>query len=257
VSSAAATSTSPFFSPRGRSALALLAAWGQPAIAIAERLDRRDDVRVETASLDQGAIDHIGQFQPWERLSLQLSLDEEILQKALQSSLIAVGKSVLRGYEVYGVANWDGDGAEPITQDTREIASKLLEGLVSQLGAPDAAPGADGSIGLEWWKGPARLFIDVGPQRQIRTYLNLGNIKPEEEVFQWGDATLKTHFSSLVDQLSPRVADTGGTSMLYFAHLPSANSAFSKANLRRPVTFGSASSLTAATLRAGDFIIAH
>jgi hypothetical protein len=66
----------------------------------------------------------------------------------------------------FGHPNWDGYGAQAIEAATVEAARSFVAMLPPTLGTPDVAPGADGTIGLEWVSldRPVRkLFIDIGP----------------------------------------------------------------------------------------------
>ncbi len=79
----------------------------------------------------------------------------------------------LTGYNRYSVPNWDGYGAEAITPATIAAARQFIRDLPKTFGEPDIAPGADGTIGLEWSfrNGPLRkLFIDIGPGSQWSSY---------------------------------------------------------------------------------------
>jgi hypothetical protein len=72
----------------------------------------------------------------------------------------------IAGFGKYSVPNWDGYGAEPIEPKTTDSARSFIRILPDTFGAADIAPGADGTIGLEWvlGEGPLRkLFIDIGP----------------------------------------------------------------------------------------------
>jgi hypothetical protein len=72
----------------------------------------------------------------------------------------------LAGYEEYAQPNWDGYDAEPIAPETLHAARFFLDMLPKTLGEPDIAPGADGTIGLEWSftnRSLRKLFIDIGP----------------------------------------------------------------------------------------------
>ena len=84
----------------------------------------------------------------------------------------------LFGYERYSVPNWDGYGADPITAETLTAARSLMRMLPSTFGAPDVAPGADGTIGLEWISssGPLKkLYIDIGPGKIWSGYWRRAN----------------------------------------------------------------------------------
>jgi hypothetical protein len=66
----------------------------------------------------------------------------------------------------YGKANWDGEGALPITPITVFAARIILVMLPTKFGNPHIAPGADGTIGFEWIQKAGtfvKLYIDIGP----------------------------------------------------------------------------------------------
>lgn len=88
------------------------------------------------------------------------------------SGTYVVGRSTsfdpLAGWERYGNRDWDGYGADPITTETLEAARAFIRMLPPTLGDPDIAPGADGTIGLEWAftdRALRKLFIDIGSGR--------------------------------------------------------------------------------------------
>lgn len=70
--------------------------------------------------------------------------------------------------------NWDGQDAEPITDETIFHARRLLSLLPRGLDAPDIAPASDGSIGFEWQSERgfnAKVFLDVGPGATLSAYV--------------------------------------------------------------------------------------
>jgi hypothetical protein len=76
-------------------------------------------------------------------------------------------------YRAYDTVGWDGYDAQPITSETLGAAKDLIKLLPATAPTPSVAPGADGTIGLEWrfTTGPLRkLFIDVGPSEKIVIY---------------------------------------------------------------------------------------
>ena len=99
--------------------------------------------------------------------------------------------------------NWDGDDALPISKKVVAEAQSLLSLLMlDSHPAPDVAPSADGSIGMEWWNGNARVFVDVGPEQLIRLYFNPGNGEPyEEEPIAWGQRNLMARVIYQLDLL--------------------------------------------------------
>ena len=72
----------------------------------------------------------------------------------------------LDDYKSLNDRNWDGYNADPITKETLEYASKIIDNIPETFGLPDVAPGSNGSIALEWNPtiGCARkIFFDIGP----------------------------------------------------------------------------------------------
>ena len=85
---------------------------------------------------------------------------------------------VLASYDTFEEPNWDGHDAQPITKETLAYARRIARLLPDTLGAPDIAPSADGSIGLEWVPdhGPlTKLFMDIGPGAQWHAYWQRDN----------------------------------------------------------------------------------
>jgi hypothetical protein len=80
----------------------------------------------------------------------------------------------LASYEQYASANWDAEGAEPITPAALTYARHIMRLLPNSFGQPDVAPATDGSIGLQWVPEEHhkldRLFIDIGPGEVWRAY---------------------------------------------------------------------------------------
>jgi hypothetical protein len=109
-------------------------------------------------------------------------------------------QDIFAEYDAFAEAGWDGEDAVPITSETIVLARLLLKNS-EVFGAPDAAPGADGSVGLEWWNGAGRLFVDIGPGKKIIVYTNLGN--PVERPFQWGDEQLVPYLARQFALLFP------------------------------------------------------
>ena len=67
---------------------------------------------------------------------------------------------LLDGFERYSLPDWDGEDAAPVSAETIAYTRARLDELPDWLPDPAVAPGADGTIGLEW----SQLWIDfVGP----------------------------------------------------------------------------------------------
>lgn len=119
--------------------------------------------------------------------------------------LCIVESDPLRGYERYASPNWDGYDADPITSDTLSASRRLLRMLPSTFGPPDIAPGADGTIGLEWivTGGPLRkLFIDVGPGRVWSGYWRRSSGEKQSLRPSQIDGTTEAALRKLFDRLT-------------------------------------------------------
>ncbi len=56
------------------------------------------------------------------------------------------------------VGNWDGYGAKAISAGAFEEAFAILNALPMRMRLPELTPEPDGSIGMEWENGPARIL---------------------------------------------------------------------------------------------------
>lgn len=71
----------------------------------------------------------------------------------------------------------DLDEIEGVAAETMAVARWIAEALS---GAPDIAPGDDGSICFEWLAGDDRkLWIDIGPGDDLRMYVRVGDRRLE------------------------------------------------------------------------------
>jgi len=73
--------------------------------------------------------------------------------------------------EVYGACSqpdWDGYGAEAISEDAYEEAKSIINLLPSSIPMPEIVAEPTGEIGFEWYKGKGQLFaISVGGRHRI------------------------------------------------------------------------------------------
>jgi hypothetical protein len=108
----------------------------------------------------------------------------------------------LEGFEQFTVPHWDGEEAAPVAIDDLTFARDLLDHIGACLpGDPDAAPGADGSICMEWVSptGAKKIFVDVAPGDTVLTYSRLGNAPAAERHFNKDDPALIVHLYDLFD----------------------------------------------------------
>lgn len=75
-------------------------------------------------------------------------------------------------------ANWDGYGAEAVTQETLSRANSFLEALPLGTPAPSAGAEPDGHLTLEWHHSPRRtLSVSVSPDGDLHYAALLGRRK--------------------------------------------------------------------------------
>jgi hypothetical protein len=110
-------------------------------------------------------------------------------------------RAALNGFEQYTIANWDGDDAVPLSKSDLEYARSLLDALELYTPAePDAAPGKDGSVCMEWvretGKGTSKLFVDVAPNDQVLVYLKCSGLTSAERHFHKLDTDLLSYLQT-------------------------------------------------------------
>jgi hypothetical protein len=110
----------------------------------------------------------------------------------------------LEEFEEFTVPRWDGENAAAIAKEDLGFARKLLERIGPYLPfEPDAAPGTDGSICMEWVSdaavGSKKIFLDVAPSGTVLVYSRLGNRRPSEKHFKKDDPTLLVYLYHLFD----------------------------------------------------------
>jgi hypothetical protein len=74
--------------------------------------------------------------------------------------------------------NWDGYGAQPVSQDTYHLAYEFLEAL--PLGTPAPSPGAepDGHLTMEWYRSPHRILsVSISPDGELHFAALVGSAK--------------------------------------------------------------------------------
>lgn len=112
--------------------------------------------------------------------------------------------SYLKGLEQFTASGWDGYDAKAIAKKDLKFARALLEQLAPYLPAvPDAAPGTDGSICMEWIAtgpaGPKKVFVDVTPDEWVLTFVRLRDSRPVEKHFRKSDPALIVYLQNVFD----------------------------------------------------------
>jgi hypothetical protein len=75
-----------------------------------------------------------------------------------------------RVFQESSAGNWDGEGAEPISDATYQEASRLIRLLPVIFPMPEVTPMPNGQIGLEWYLARNRTFVVAVGGNQVLTY---------------------------------------------------------------------------------------
>jgi hypothetical protein len=102
----------------------------------------------------------------------------------------------------YEADDWDGDGAKAIAKQDSKNARSLLEAIgLYETSLPDIVAGADGSICMEWIRqgqdGERKIFVDVGPNGRVLTYVKFGSRSPIEKHFDKFGPSVVEHLQLL------------------------------------------------------------
>ena len=85
--------------------------------------------------------------------------------------------------------NWDGYGAQPVNEETYQLAYEFLEALPLGTPAPSMGAEPDGHITLEWYYSTRRtLSVSVSPEAELHYAALLGNSKAYGTEPFFGDA---------------------------------------------------------------------
>ncbi len=59
--------------------------------------------------------------------------------------------------------NWDGYGAQPVSEETYHLALQFLQSLPSGMAVPSVGAEPDGHLTVEWYRSPRRtLSVSIG-----------------------------------------------------------------------------------------------
>jgi len=74
--------------------------------------------------------------------------------------------------------NWDGYGAQPVSDTTYQLAQKFLEALPLGMPAPSIGAEPDGHLTVEWFRSPRRtLSVSISPEGDLHYAALIGSAK--------------------------------------------------------------------------------
>ncbi|ALC14963.1 hypothetical protein DSOUD_0163 [Desulfuromonas soudanensis] len=81
-------------------------------------------------------------------------------------------------FEECRTANWDGYQAEPVFEETYQLAGQFLKALPLGASMPAISAEADGHLTMEWYRTPRRtLSVSISPEGQLHYAALLGGSK--------------------------------------------------------------------------------
>jgi hypothetical protein len=96
-------------------------------------------------------------------------------------------ENLVSTFERCSEANWDGYGAEPVTQDSYRNAYLLLEALPAGYPMPVASAEPDGQLTLEWYRSPMHtLSVSVSATGELHYAALIGPAKAYGTEFLFG-----------------------------------------------------------------------
>ncbi|MGD0505685.1 MAG: hypothetical protein ABSD02_23435 [Steroidobacteraceae bacterium] len=106
------------------------------------------------------------------------------------------------------VKNWDGYGAQPVSQSAKRHAQRFVDELPFRLGAPEAAADPDGDISLVWDLGPGHVFtVSVSGAGQLSFAGLLGEGRQRHGVEPF-EESVPIFIVETLDELHQRAAAT-------------------------------------------------
>jgi len=100
------------------------------------------------------------------------------LQSSYAIGLGAAFNELCEVAEECGSANWDGYGAEPVSDEAYRSAYRFLEALPLSTAAPSVGAEPDGHLTFEWHRGPRRtLSVSVSPEDELHFASLIGRQK--------------------------------------------------------------------------------
>ncbi|MDP2603640.1 MAG: hypothetical protein Q8S00_13755 [Deltaproteobacteria bacterium] len=90
----------------------------------------------------------------------------------------AVFEELSQVFEECRDPNWDGYGAQPVSEETYRLARQFLQSLPSGMAAPSVGAEPDGHLTVEWYRTPQRtLSVSISSDGELHFAALLGSAK--------------------------------------------------------------------------------
>ena len=101
---------------------------------------------------------HLPELRPFVGHRVEIVVRDSEPSREFDAARIAVRNTLKETWQRCQQADWDGEGAEAISTETYEVASRLLESLPGGTPLPTISAEPDGQLNLEWYQAPRRLL---------------------------------------------------------------------------------------------------
>ncbi len=89
-----------------------------------------------------------------------------------------VFEELLKTFEECREPNWDGYGAQPVSEETYRLALQFLQSLPIGMAAPSVGAEPDGHLTVEWYRTPRRtLSVSITSDGELHFAALLGSAK--------------------------------------------------------------------------------
>ena len=133
-----------------------------------------------TAIISLGAVPTYGTSDTARFVASQVEQGRRLLQDSYAFGMRAKGVfgELSQTVEECSEPNWDGYGAQPVSDGTYHLAHKFLEALPLGTPAPSIGAEPDGHLTVEWYRSPRRMLsVSISPEGELHYAALLGDSK--------------------------------------------------------------------------------
>ena len=113
-----------------------------------------------------------------------------------------VFEELLKTFEECRKPNWDGYGAQPVREETYDLAHQFLTALPLSTPVPSIGAEPDGHITVEWHRSPQRtVSVSISPDGELHYAALLG----AERIC--GTETLRARMPTVLSDLIARIEE--------------------------------------------------
>ena len=133
-----------------------------------------------SAIISLGVVPTDGASDTARYVASQIEEGRRQLQNSFAFGMRAKGVfgELLQTLEECRESNWDGYGAQPVSDTTYQLAQKFIEALPLGTPAPSIGAEPDGHLTVEWYRSPRRtLSVSISPDGDLHYAALIGLAK--------------------------------------------------------------------------------